>query len=197
MKNAPPHTVANTGFASLRPLRQPLPASPLDKMAAYLRSRVRTLKHCDHLLQQIGQTCAEIIAARHVIIYYIPRSSLYMYTYVACFDHHQLLVISLRACCSDMINIVTMKTIAANYCYCYLLITDLILMFSTDNVAFSDIFVNEDENEKCSITRIEQEQRLLLADRIKFETETRKNGNRACKLFNIRLYATLCFNYFR
>jgi len=24
-----------------------------------------------------------------------------------------------------------------------------------------------------------------------------KTHNRACKLFNIRLYATLCFNYFR
>jgi len=26
---------------------------------------------------------------------------------------------------------------------------------------------------------------------------TARNVNRACKLFNIRIYATLCFNYFR
>jgi len=26
---------------------------------------------------------------------------------------------------------------------------------------------------------------------------TKVHENRACKLFNIRLYATLCFNYFR
>ena len=39
------------------------------------------------------------------------------------------------------------------------------------------------------------EVRCALADLLWASLST--HGNRACKLFNIRLYATLCFNYFR